>query len=134
VNEKRKGNVYVEVHDRREGMIVSGEWVSTIEAIHRMQNAIVLLRRNAHPSFDPSWWEQPQAILAPSEEEARGAVMLDGYMNPETVQLEPLRDRVLRCDCKNEKTPVDCDLRHQQVFDQKEACRYCYPELVGGPT
>jgi len=50
-------------------MIVPGEWVSTIEAIHRMQNAIALLRSNAASRFDPSWGEQPPAILAPSEDE-----------------------------------------------------------------
>jgi hypothetical protein len=38
-------------------------------------------------------------------------------------------DRILRCHCTNEKTLVDCDLTLQQEFDQKEACRKCYPEL-----
>lgn len=49
--------------------IVPGEWVTTIDAIHRMQNAIAELRRMATPNFDPSFGEQPPAILAPSEEE-----------------------------------------------------------------
>jgi hypothetical protein len=62
--------VFVQVDVRHEGNLVPGEWVSTIEAIHRMQNAIAELRRMGASSFDPSFGEQPAAILAPSEEEA----------------------------------------------------------------
>jgi len=68
MSEKRKGNVYVEVNLRND-TLVSGEWVSTIDAIHRMHGAIAELRRASTANFDPSWGEQPRAILAPSEAE-----------------------------------------------------------------
>jgi hypothetical protein len=73
MSEKRKGNIFVHVAIRHDGDIVPGEWVSVIEAIHRLQTAITELRRGSASAFDPSWGEQPAAILAPSEEEARGA-------------------------------------------------------------
>jgi len=71
--EKKKGNVFVQVSVRHDGDLVPGEWVSTIEAIHRLQTAIAELRRNSAHTFDPSWGEQPPAILAPSEDEAKVA-------------------------------------------------------------
>lgn len=68
---KGQGKVFVQVSVKHDGDIVPGEWVSTIEAIHRLQTAILELRRTATTSFDPSWGEQPPALLAPSEEEVR---------------------------------------------------------------
>ena len=68
------GKVFVHVAVCHDGDVVPGEWVSTIEAIHRMQGAITELRRMSAPSFDPSFGEQPPAILAPSEDELGNAV------------------------------------------------------------
>jgi len=65
---KRPGTVYLHVATKTDDM-VPAEWVSTIEAIHRMQEAIRQLRQAAMPAFDPSFGEQPPALLAPSEEE-----------------------------------------------------------------
>jgi hypothetical protein len=59
----------VHVMHTREGDIVPGEWVTPVEAIHRLHRAIEELRRMAAPIFDPSFGEQPMAILAPSEQE-----------------------------------------------------------------
>ena len=73
MTDKRKGNVLVHVSVRNDGDIVPGEWVSTIEAIHRLQIAITELRRSSTSTFDPSFGEQPPAILAPSDEELFGA-------------------------------------------------------------
>jgi len=74
IDEKRKGTVYIHVSTRHDGDLVPGEWVSTIEAIHRMQKAVVELRRSAQSKFDPSFGEQPPATLAPSEGELAIAV------------------------------------------------------------
>ena len=48
--------------------IVRGKF-KTIEAIHQLQAAIDDLRRRAAPVFDPSYGEQQQPLLAPSEAE-----------------------------------------------------------------
>ncbi len=69
----RPGSVYVQVTPRLGDELVPGEWVSKIVAIHRMQCAIEQLRRDAAPHFDPSFGEQPPAILAPSEDELQAS-------------------------------------------------------------
>jgi hypothetical protein len=66
-------NVFVQVSIRHEGDVVSGEYVTVIEAIHRMQAAIAYLRQRSASNFDPSFGEQPPAVLAPSEEEIQQA-------------------------------------------------------------
>lgn len=48
--------------------VVDGKF-KTIEAIHQLQSAIDALRQGAAPVFDPSWGEQPQPLLAPTEAE-----------------------------------------------------------------
>jgi hypothetical protein len=56
------GNVFVSVRDR-EGDLIEGGWVNTIEAIVRLQDAIAKLRSMAAPTFDASWGEQPPPVL-----------------------------------------------------------------------
>ena len=53
--------------------IVDGKF-KAIEAIHQLQRAIDELRRRAAPVFDPSWGDQPQPLLAPSEAELQSFI------------------------------------------------------------
>lgn len=66
------GNVFVSVRDR-EGDLIEGGWVNTIEAIVRLQDAIDKLRSKAAPKFDASWGEQPMPVLGASVDEMKDA-------------------------------------------------------------
>jgi len=66
------GNVFVSVRDR-EGDLIEGGWVNTIEAIVRLQDAIDKLRSKAAPKFDASWGEQQMPVLGASVDEMKDA-------------------------------------------------------------
>lgn len=40
-----------------------------------------------------------------------------------------MMEKILRCDCTNEKTLVECEMRYQGSYELKQVCRVCYPEL-----
>lgn len=66
--------VYVEVKQSMpngEVTIISGEWVTPLEAMVRMQGAIAMLREQEGPKVDLSWGEQGPSLSAPSEEELK---------------------------------------------------------------
>ena len=69
---KQDGNIYLKIHvDGLEGELIEAGWYRTIDAINALQSAILQLRNRARSKFDPSFGEQPMALLGPSEEEAR---------------------------------------------------------------
>lgn len=65
---KKPGSVFVNVATR-DGDLVEGAWLNPIDAIHSLQAAIDTLRLRTASPFDPSWGEQPPAVLAPRETE-----------------------------------------------------------------
>jgi hypothetical protein len=65
--------IHIIIKDADGNDVVSGKF-KTIEAIHQLQRAIDDIRRRAAPVFDPSFGEQPQPLLAPSESELQSFI------------------------------------------------------------